>query len=74
MKTQHSLHQHKIEQLISEADKASTRLRDDPASTQRISEYQQAKAELQQTIVELREALEAVLPNADSATPDFNGR
>lgn len=74
MMTQHSLHQHKIEQLISEADKASTRLRDDPGSTQRISEYQQAKAELQRTVVELREALEAVLPKPEMATPDFNSR
>lgn len=71
MNTQHLYRQHKIEQLISEADKASMRLRDDPASTQRISEYQQAKAELQNTIVELREALEAIIPSSDMATANF---
>lgn len=74
MSTPLQFRQHKIERLISEADKASMRLRNDPASEQRISEYQQAKAELQQTMAELREALESVLAGSELNTPDFSNQ
>ena len=74
MNTQTRPRQHKIEQVIFKADRATTRLRDDPASTQRLSEYQQAKVELKSAIVELREALEAILPSPSMTTANFNNR
>ena len=74
MSTQHHPRQHKIEQVICKADRATMRLRRDPASTQRISEYQQAKVELKSAIVELREALEAILPSPNMTTANFNNR
>lgn len=67
-------HQHKIEQVIFKADRATMRLRRDPSSIQRISEYQQAKTELKGAIIEFRKALEAILPSPNMAAANFNNR